>query len=220
MSNMQFTLFWILGTIVALFATGIVSTIILLIGSMTAVALWGEEVATTTPTAAFIFITLFLSIIGLAAGLIFGSIQKALLRSRTDDPWRGWVIASAVGGIIGVDVTATLLLLQASQYIIWLVMPPPETLFWVGLQLAVVPLGCLGFAQMFVLWRHVHGAWTWVLANIVAGIVLFSLLLVGAIGWAASPILTILVLLGVLGAPGIVTAFAMVWLINTNWRHP
>jgi len=219
MSNMRFMMLWILGMLVALFAAGVVSTIILLLGSVTAVAIWGEEVATANPASAFLFIVIFLSTIGLMAGWIFGSIQKMLLRSRTNEPWRGWIFASIIGGIIGIDVTVTLLMLQASQYIIWLVIPPPETLFWVGLQVAIIPIGCLSLAQMVVLWRHVYGAWTWVLANIVAGLAIFSLIVAGAASWAVTPLWSLFLGIVIVGTPGIVTGFAMVWLIQTNWRH-
>jgi hypothetical protein len=73
-------------------------------------------------------------------------------------------------------------------------------------------------AKCFVLWRHVRGAWTWVLANLVAGLVLFSLIAAGAFTWATTPLLTIAVVVGLAVAPAIVTGFAMVWLINMNWR--
>ena len=81
------------------------------------------------------------------------------------------------------------------------------------------PFGVLALAQTVVLWQHVHGAWTWVLANLVGGIVMFSLIAAGAFTWALSPLWMILIVLGLAAAPAIVTGFAMVWLINMNWRR-
>ena len=57
------------------------------------------------------------------------------------------------------------------------------------------------------------------MANIVAAIVLFSLLSVGIITSVATPLFSILLLLAVCGTPGIVTGFSMVWLMENNWKQ-
>ena len=100
-----------------------------------------------------------------------------------------------------------------------MVVPPPETLFWFGFQIAVILFGCLGFCQAFVLNYYVRGAWVWILANIVAGVVFFSLLAFGALSWAATPFITILLIFLIGAAPGIVTGFSLVWLVSTGWRQ-
>lgn len=219
MTNMRFMLLWIPGTIVALFATAIVGLIVLMGGGIAVAFVWGKEVELAPPVISLLVILLIFSVVGFFLGLIFGSIQKSLLRSRTRDPWRGWTIASIIGGIIGVDVTILLIGGQMAQSFLFLTLPPTETLFWLGFQVSVIPLGCLALAQMVVLWQHVRGAWTWVLANITAGIVLFSLIAFGAVSWAVTPFMSILAVAAIMAAPGIVTGFAMLWLINLNWRR-
>lgn len=219
MSNMRFMLLWSLGSIVSLFSSAIVTFLLLTIAGFVAIAIWGEEITELSADSSLIFLAILFSSIGLVIGLIFGAIQKAILRMRTREPWRGWLIASAIGGVIAVDILAVLLFIQGAGYVMWMVMPPSETLFWFGFQIAVIFFACLALSQVFVLSHYVRGAWVWVLANIVAGVVLFSLLIFGALSMAVSPLITIILIFLVAASPGIVTGFSLVWLMSTNWRQ-
>lgn len=219
MTNTRFMLLWSLGSIVALFASAIVGFVLFMIGGFTAIAIWGEGIAELSADVALIFLAILFSSIGLAIGLVFGGIQKAMLRMRTREPWRGWLIASAIGGILAVDILAVLLFTEGAGYLMWTVMPPSETLFWFGFQIAVIFFGCLGLSQIFILNRYVRGAWVWILANMVAGVVLFSLLAFGALSLAVTPLLAIALIFFIAATPGIVTGFSLVWLISTNWRQ-
>lgn len=218
MTNTRFMLLWSAGSIVSLFASTIVSIVLLVAGGFVATFLFGEQSSAASPIALLLFLSVFFSSIGLASGLVFGSVQKTMLRMHTREPWRGWLIASSIGGVLGIDIVAVLLVVQGGGYLLWMVMPPIETLFWFGFQVAVVFFGCLGLSQMFVLWKFVRGAWVWVLANIVAGVVLYSLVAFGLLSLATSPLIVILLLFFVAASPGIVTGFALVWLISSNWR--
>jgi hypothetical protein len=61
----------------------------------------------------------------------------------------------------------------------------------------------------------VYGAWTWILAHIVAGLVCFALL----VGVAATNSFVLLLPLAVVFAsPAIVTGFALLWLFHFNAR--
>jgi hypothetical protein len=217
-NNFGFMLQWIAGAAFALFAT-IVSIIIIFVGgTMLLLFISQQQPENLSPTVAIVYSVVNYSLMGLAFGLIYGMVQKGLLRSKTDEPWRGWLIASAVGGVLGVDLTLLLIGGQVAQYLQWMTLPPPDALFWIGLQAATIPFGILALAQCLVLWKYVYGAWTWVLANLVAGLVLFSLIAAGVFTWATSPLWMVAIVIGLALAPAIVTGFAMVWLINMNWR--
>jgi hypothetical protein len=218
MSSFRFILLWIPAMIFALIASLISFAIILLGASFVALYIWGGE-ATVSGTGAVIFALILYSTMGAAMGLLYGSTQKALLRQKTDDPWRAWTLASVIGGIIGIVITLFILAPQLARYLTWLILPPPEVLLLVGIQISTIPFACMSFAQIFVLGQHVHGAWTWVLANIVGGLLMFSLLAAGILGIGTTPLLAIAALLIVSAAPGIVTGFALLWLLNFNWKH-
>lgn len=218
MSSFRFILLWIPATIFALVASLISFGTVLFGGSLVAMFIWGQNDG-VSGDGILIFMLILFSLMGLAMGLLYGNAQKALLRQKTDEPWRGWTIASVIGGIIGLDLTIMLVGRQVAEYLMWFVMPPPEMLFLLSIQITTIPFACIAFAQMFVLGRHVRGAWTWVLANIVGGLVLFSLLATGIFAMATTPLLSIAALLAIGAAPGIVTGFAMIWLLNFNWKH-
>lgn len=219
MSNTRFILLWILAMVVALFATAITG-IVLMFGGSLAIAYMSTHQAVLSRLPAPTLITLIVfSVWGLWVGIIFGSIQKNLLRALTHAPWRGWLLASIGGMISGMLVLALLISGQATHMVMTLTLPNVNSLFWFGLQIAVIPLGCLGLVQSIVLGQYVRGAWTWTLANIVAGLVALSLILFGAFSWAVTPLMIIAVLLGVSAAPGIVTGFTLLWLLNFNRRY-
>jgi hypothetical protein len=218
MSSFRFILLWIPATIFALIASLISFATILFGGSIVAIYIWGQE-EVISGNGILIFMLVLYSMMGVAMGLLYGSLQKALLRQKTDEPWRGWTTASVIGGIFGINLTIILVGRQVAEYLLWFVMPPPEMLFLLGIQVTTIPFACISFAQMFILGQHVRGAWTWVLANIVAGLVLFSLIAAGIFSIGTSPLLSIAALLALSAAPSIVTGFAMIFLLNFNWKH-
>lgn len=219
MSSFRFMLLWIPATIFALVASLVAFAVILFGGSLLAMLIWGEEITLAPVTILLAYSFVMYALMGLAMGFLYGSVQKALLRQKTDEVWRGWRTASVIGSIIGVVITIVLIGGQLAQYITWLVLPPPEALLIIGLSALTIPFACMSMAQFFVLRQHVDGAWTWILANIVGGIVMFSLIATGVYSIAATPLLTLIALLAVSAAPGIVTGFAMLWLLNFNWKH-
>jgi hypothetical protein len=217
-SNFSFMLQWILAAVFALFASLVAFVVIFLGGSFVLMLITHQHPENISPMTAMIYSFVVYSIMGIVFGLIYGSVQKSLLRQKTDEPWRGWLIASMVGGTIGLDITMLLVAGQLIPYLQSLLLPPPDMLVWIGLIVSTIPFAVLALAQTVVLWRHVHGAWTWVLANLVGGIVMFGLIAAGAFSWAVGPLWTMLLMLGLAAAPAVVTGFAMVWLINFNWR--
>jgi hypothetical protein len=217
-NNVSFMVQWMAGGAFALFATLISFIVIFVGGSFLLMMISHQRPESLNPMFAFVYSFASYSIMGLALGLIYGGMQKGLLRWKTDEPWRGWTIASAIGGVVGVDITFMLIGGQIAQYLRWMTLPPPDALIWIGLQAATIPFGVLALAQCFVLMNYVRGAWVWVLANLVSGIVLFGLIAAGALSWATSPLWMVGVILGLSLAPAIVTGFTMVWLLNMNWR--
>jgi hypothetical protein len=76
-----------------------------------------------------------------------------------------------------------------------------------------------GICQASILWRYVNGAWAWVLANVVGGVVVFSLGIATASGAVVAPFSVLVTVLALSAAPCIVTGFAMLWLIHFNWKY-
>ncbi|MGJ3237089.1 MAG: hypothetical protein ACFE0Q_00130 [Anaerolineae bacterium] len=216
MSNFQFMLLWSLGSIVSLFGTTIITVIIVLIASL--LTLFNLNQLILSGTTALLILGVIATCIGLFSGLIYGNVQKTILRRHTREPWRGWLITSIVGHVVGFNLATALIFVQGIGYVTWAVLPSSETLMWFGFQVLVVIFGCVGISQMIALQQYVIGAWAWILANIVAGVVLFSLLAFGIFSWALTAPLVILSLFLVGASPGIVTGFAMVWLVASNWR--
>ena len=218
LTSMRFMLFWVLGSIIALYGSIVLALIILFASSLIAAFIFMITKSELTLVAAMIFTAIVYSIIGLVMGLIIGSIQKNLLRQKTDATWNGWMIASAIGGLLGMNITGFTVGQQLARLVTTLTIPPKEVMIVLGLQLLLIPLAALGLCQMAILWRYVRGAWTWVLANVVGGLVLFSLAVANAAGAIFAPLSTIIIVLLLSAAPGIITGFAMLWLIHFNWK--
>ncbi|MGB7339069.1 MAG: hypothetical protein WBC91_09280 [Phototrophicaceae bacterium] len=218
-NGFRFMLLWAFGSIASLFASAIVGFVLFIAGGLLIGTIWGSQTTAISSTTSLFILGLLFGIIGLAMGLIFGSIQKSILRGHTREPWRGWLISSSIGGSLGVIAIAAILTTQSMGYIMMSVMPPPDTLLWFAFQILIIFFGCLGLCQMIALRQYVHGAWVWILANLVAGIVFYALIAFGFISWAVTLWIAIGLGLFVAAAPGIVTGFVMVWLINANWRQ-
>jgi hypothetical protein len=219
LTSMRFILFWMLGSVIALYGTVLLAIIVLFASSLVAAFIFMITQQELTLIGVMIFTAVVYSLIGLIMGLIIGNVQKTLLRQKTDELWQGWVIASVLGGIIGLNITGFTVGKQIMTMITSLTIPPQETIFVLGLQLLVIPLAILGICQAFILMRYVHGAWVWVLANVVGGAVVFSLGIATATGVMIAPFSVLVTILVLSIVPGIVTGFAMVWLLNFNWKH-
>lgn len=219
LTSMRFMLLWILGSVIALYGTALLSIIVLFVSSLVAAFIFMMTQQELTLIVAMVFTAVVYSIIGLIVGLIIGNMQKTLLRQKTDEFWQGWVTASIFGGIIGLNITGFTVGKQVMTMITSLTIPPQETIFILGLQLLVIPLTILGICQTFILMRYVHGAWVWVLANVVGGIVVFSLGIATATGVMIAPFSIIVIILALSFVPGIISGFAMVWLLLFNWKY-
>jgi hypothetical protein len=215
LTSMRFMMFWVLGSVIALYGT-IVLTFIILFPLSVVVAFIIPQLTTF---AGIVVIAVVWSLIGLLLGLIVGSVQKSLLQQKTDESWQGWIIASALGGIIGLNITGFTVGRQIMMLIATLTIPSKEAVFVLALQLLLIPLATLGICQASILMRYVNGAWAWVLANVVGGIVVVSLGVATATGAIIAPFSVLIIVLALSAAPGIVTGFAMLWLLNFNWKY-
>jgi hypothetical protein len=219
LTSMRFMMFWILGSVLALYGTVVLTIIILFASSLVAAFIFMITQQELTVFAAVLFTAVVWSIIGLLLGLIIGSVQKSLLQQKTEESWQGWIIASALGGIIGLNITGFTVGRQIMTLIATLTIPPKEAILLLGLQLLLIPLATIGICQASILMRYVNGAWAWVLANVVGGIVVVSLGVATATGAIVAPFSVLIIVLALSAAPGIVTGFAMLWLLNFNWKY-
>jgi hypothetical protein len=219
LTSMRFMMFWILGSVLALYGTVVLTIIILFASSLVAAFIFMITQQELTVFAAVLFTAVVWSIIGLLLGLIIGSVQKSLLQQKTEESWQGWIIASALGGIIGLNITGFTVGRQIMTLIATLTIPPKEAVLLLGLQLLLIPLATIGICQASILMRYVNGAWAWVLANVVGGIVVVSLGVATATGAIVAPFSVLIIVLALSAAPGIVTGFAMLWLLNFNWKY-
>ncbi len=210
LTGTRFVLLWVLGTVFALAGAALVAALLSLSAALVSALLWGRSGGEPNPTTVLILALGLLSILGSSFGLFFGGIQRTLMRQMTGDPWRGWLIASVLGGIGGVLLTFFLI---ASQVELLLTLPPLEIVQAVGLQLFGVPFACLGLAQWLAMIPNVRNAWLWALANLVAGLVMYGLLAGGLFAGVTSLLLGLGMLLLLAAAPGIVTGFTMLWLL-------
>lgn len=218
MSHTRFMLLWGLGSIASLFSAIIVGVLLFLTLGFFITAYLGDGIANLTTPLTIGIVSMWFGSIGLSMGLVFGSIQKAILRMHTRAPWRGWLLSSAIGGLVGAVATVLILASQIIGHFLMQVIPAPDTLLLWGFQFILIFFGSLGLCQTFALRQYSQGAWVWIIANLVAGVVLYCLIAFGALSLVATPPLAILVGFLIASAPGIVTGFALVWLMNSNWR--
>ncbi|MEL6406887.1 MAG: hypothetical protein AAFR81_21125 [Chloroflexota bacterium] len=218
-NNLSFMFLWILGWLWIIVAGLLFTSLGVMVSGTLAIALWvQEEQFLVRMDFLLLFALLMAGLVGLLIGITLGIVQKRILRRYTDDAWGGWVIASSIGGALGMVVLVLLMGRQLTTSILLLTVPSSVQLFWLGLQVSILPLSIVAIVQMFVLWRVVRGAWTWVLANTTAGIVLFSLIAFSGV-WRVAPLFSIPAVVFIACTPGIVTGFAMVWLLAFNRRH-
>ncbi len=210
LTGTRFALLWVLGTIFALLGAAIVAALLALGGMLLSALIVGRSGGEPNTTTILIILLTLLVLLGSSFGLFFGAVQKSLLRQMTGDPWRGWLLASLLGGIIGVLLTFFLIAYQIEML---LTLPPLEIVQAIGLQLFVVPFACLGLAQWPVVAQEVYNSWLWALANIVAGLVMYGLIAGGLFAGAATFLIGLGLLLLLAAAPGVVTGFTMLSLL-------
>jgi len=219
LTSMRFMVMWIIGNVVSLYASLIMALIIGLLSTLIATFFWTTGRAEPGTMSALLFSLIVYSLIGTMVGLLVGSIQKSLLRQKTDEDWQGWIIASIMGAILAVNVTGFLVGRQLIALVSTLTLPAKEVLLLMAIQVFLIPFACISMFQTTILMRYVRGSWAWILGNSVAGIVMFSLIAAsfGSGAIAALTMVGTLLLLSVV--PGIITGFTMIWLIHFNWKN-
>jgi hypothetical protein len=213
LTSVRFMVLWILGNMAALYATLFVG-VLAIIASVIIVAIAALTPSVPTATVAAVLVLAAFAFIGAMMGLITGSIQKGVLRQRYRARFDGWVLASVIGGALGMLITAIIIGEPIRQSIANLTLPKREAFIFYGALPAVVPLAGLGALQTVVLLRYAKAAWLWLLANVVSGLVLFALLL----SLTSGGLVLWVLLIGVSAAPAIVTGFALLWLLTFNAR--
>ncbi|MGB1287563.1 MAG: hypothetical protein ACPG7F_13570 [Aggregatilineales bacterium] len=212
----RFMLFWILGSLVAVFlsvvATAFAAIITSILVGMVILTDMLPPLMTTNVLAMIAFIG-----IGSIMGLATGSLQVAVIQQKWNVAFTGWRWLSLVGGVVGVVLTALIIGVPLREAFLNMQIPSQRILLTYGVFPFVMPLVCLSLAQLPVLMRYVRGAWLWVLANAVAGLVMYTLLM--SIISGATLIFWVWIILAMAVSPAIVTGFAMYFLMQFN-QHP
>lgn len=214
LTSMRFMLLWIPGSLLAMGITLVTAFLTLLFGAIILGYYYLTGGNTLNPVTHLIALGAF-AFIGAVMGLTTGSIQQALMRQKFRGEFRGWRLVSTMSGALGLLLSALALGVPLRHALATLTLPDKGMFLVYGAVPVILPLTCLGIAQWFVLQRYVYGAWAWILANVVAGIVFFSLMVAMISGGVvAMPILAF----AVVASPAIVTGFAMLWLLQFNAR--
>jgi len=204
---------WLVGGVVTLALATVVAAFSLLGLSLTtgiAYMVGGYSLRYILLMLALIFMSLF----GLAVGLITGSLQKSTMQQKYDAQFRWWRTLSAFGGALGMLLTGIALNVPLQRMLLTWAIPPKQVILLYGALPIMLPFVVMALLQWFVLQRYVHGAWTWILAHAVGGLVMYSLLVTVVLsGGLILPIFLI-----ALVAPWIVSGFTMVWLFQFNTR--
>lgn len=221
LTGTRFMALWIAGSIIVVMVMAIVSVLLLLLFSAIATAIWANQQRAPGLVDGLVFTLVLCSLIGGWFGVSAGNLQKFLLRQKSGESFHGWVWASIAGAVLGINAMVFIVGAQLLPEIGSSMTIRNAKLIFLMMQVAIIPLAIMSIAQLPILWRYVRGAWTWVLANVVAGIVLISLLLAGSSsitsGWGTPA--GVFLLLAMIASPGIVTGFAAVWLLVNNSRY-
>jgi hypothetical protein len=153
--------------------------------------------------------------IGVILGLVWGSLQKLVMSQKYQMEFRWWRRLTTLGGGVGMALSAVALSVPIKLALLNMRLPDYRIFLFYGILPILIPLVCIGIAQFFVLNRYVHGAWAWILANIVGGLVMYALLF--ALVTSGIAVLIVPVLFA-LASPAIVTGFAILFLFHFNPR--
>lgn len=219
-TNTRFMALWVAGSVLVLIVVSIIAALLLLLFGFLATVIWINQERLPGLIDGLLFAVTLCSLIGVWWGLLAGNLQKWLLRQQSGESFHGWALATVIGAVLGVTIMAFVV---GAQVLPKIGSPAISnaTIIFLTMQIMVIPLAIMSIAQLPILWRYVRGAWTWVLAHVVAGVVLVSLFLAGTSSGATgvgTPAAAFLLLV-MLAAPGIVTGFAMVWLLVNNGRY-
>lgn len=203
MSTVRFYILWSLTGLFMTVSVSLVSMISLL--AVTFLPTRVYLVWKITPFDLGLFVmTIFVSII---SSWMIGGFQQKLLRSLTDDVWIGWVKASILGGILG-GIVGYFLMAGVYQMYHFFLDEPPIMLMISGLGFSILGSAC---AQATLLRRDVEQSWLWVVAHIVATVVVMAIF--------NAPLSNFMISFLIIGfAPGMITGFVMVWLLRFNRR--
>lgn len=218
MTSTRFLLLWVMSGIAACLSTLFFAVSIscgLLVMVAIAASILQRDVGNNTM---LLLLVADLALIGSISGFIVGNLQKGILQQKSRESFDGWLIVSTIGGAVGAVVTFFILSSQIAPFLIEQRIPTPDQITVYMMELMVIPAGVMGVAQAMVLVRYVKGAWAWVLANMVGGVVFVTLLLSGWFMASGSPIIGLVILLGISATPAIVSGFAMLWLLQFS-RH-
>ena len=97
-------LLWVLGNMAALYATLFVG-VLALIASAIIVAIAALTPSLPTASVAAVLVLAAFAFVGAMMGLITGSIQKGVMRQRYRARFDGWILASVIGGALGMLIT-------------------------------------------------------------------------------------------------------------------
>lgn len=214
MTGIRFIVLWIIGSIAAMLATLTAAFFAVIVLSIALGFFYITGGNTASPLMHGLVIAAF-GVVGAVMGLTLGSIQKSVMTQKYGAELRWWRRLSTLSGAVGMTLTAFALSVPIKKTLLTLTLPDPRVFLFYGILPILIPMVCLSIAQWFVLNRYVYGAWAWILANAVAAVVFYSLLM-GI--YASGMILTVIPVLLVATAPAIVTGFALLWLFQFNAR--
>jgi hypothetical protein len=212
MTGLRFIVLWVIGGMVTLVVTLMAAFFALVVLSIILGFFYVSGSNTASLVMQLTVIGAF-GVVGAVMGFASGSVQKSVMSQKYDAEFRGWRRLSTFGGAVGLMLSALALSVPIKKMLLTLTLPDPRVLLFYGVLPIIIPLLCMGIAQWFVLSRYVAGAWAWILANVVAALVLYSLLM--GLFTSGTAILIVPVLLAV-AAPTIVTGFALLWLFQFN----
>jgi len=214
MTGIRFMLLWVVSGVVSIAVTLLAGFFALIVLSIALGFFYITGSNTASPVMQGL-VMLVCGIVGAVMGFASGSLQKGVMTQKYGAEFRWWRSLSTLSGCIGLMLTTLALSVPIKKMLVTMTLPDPRILLFYGVLPIVIPLLCMGIAQWFVLNRYVYGAWAWILANVVAGLVMYSLL--AALFTTATAILLFPVVLAV-AAPWIVTGFAMLWLFQFSVR--
>jgi hypothetical protein len=214
LTSVRFMLLWVLGSLAGLLVTAVGTLIVTVIVSIALGFFYLSNSNPASPAMQGIVMVGF-TCIGALLGLVWGSLQKFVTCQKYQVQFRWWRRLSTLGGGIGMGLSAIALSVPIKMMLLNMRLPDYRIFLFYGILPILIPLMCIGIAQFFVLNRYVHGAWAWILANVVGGLVVYALLF----GLVTSGIAVLVIpVLFALAAPAIVTGFAMLFLFQFNAR--
>lgn len=206
-THFRFLLLWSLSSAAAIIS----GTITLLVIGVISGALITRAIQGLLPASPLLISLAFTIGFGLLSGLVLGLQQKRLMQRHFSGEFRGWLILTVLGSVTGFLLLWGIGVLAAER------IDPTrmrlinmQILRTISLMLLSLPFVFISMAQWWILRKYVHGAWLWVVANVTAVAVFFSLL--GTLSLTGGFLFFIGGIALVAAAPGIVTGFTLLCL--------